>query len=254
MYNIKDDIVEKMIRNTIHDAFDAYADERDTCKLFWYMDDDEYYYEENTPCGEYVGSGVSKLVFDFPHDVPDYVFKLPFQGECVLEYDDNDEICDEEYWEFGYVYKGTKDYLQALDIPENDHCAWEVFLYEEAKKAGVEEFFTEVNLFTMVGHNHPYPIYISPKVEETWECCDEDSKTTSKESRDKAIEMQKHNDIIFYDYNILAALIDQTSYEKVCNLLNFMRKFDISDLHSGNIGIDKNGKIVIIDYAGYGGF
>lgn len=53
------------------------------------------------------------------------------------------------------------------------------------------------------------------------------------------------------DIDRLESLFTDCKYKVFCKLLEFIDNWGINDLHSGNFGYTKDGKVKIIDYSGY---
>lgn len=126
-----------------------------------------------------------------------------------------------------------------------NHAEREANLFSEASSYGVSQFLVPCQ---KIGEIFNTPIFSMEFVEvseekvtsDMWERC------SSVMSNDEI------RDIIDFDYGYVEALFPFYYSEDELNLLfDFIRKMEINDLHSGNIGYDGNGKIKIIDYSGF---
>jgi hypothetical protein len=168
--------------------------------------------------------GISKLVI-FLNDSE--VVKVPFDGGFLDREDEDGE--DFYYFEIA------------------DYCEREAYFYDEAIDAGVEEFFakTEFAGYADCGR----PLYKSERVFEymSKEIFDIRSKEPSQKAKDSA----NNSDCYALPFEWLARAYDYYGEEKVEKLIAFLNKFDIRDLHDGNIGFRKNGAPVLLDYSDY---
>lgn len=166
--------------------------------------------------------GVSKFVILFD----DAVVKIPFNGSFFG--DEGEYIFDEFH--------------------NKNYCETEAAVYTDAVAAGVEFFFASTKFAGMTGDNTPY--YISERVYDFYDDNNDEIKTPSKDSREKAeqaIDTFKSE----LDEVWLALAYEWYGDAAVQQLLNFIKEEHISDLHSGNIGFRKNGAPVILDYSSF---
>ena len=207
-----------------------------------YGDDPDIIFEETTLdnatdyCEEW-SNGISKVVLIFDN----FVLKTPITG-CVWQiYDDNDEPIDD--------YEFDEDTLF-------DYCDLEVKLYDLAKKYGVEKFFAETIKID-------YYVYMQEKYDYAFRSCRPDGFVEMKESfytkgsfnydRCRLYAANNHlNDIfrISKDIDIFISLLCLYSIKELQKLNDFISKFDIDDLHSGNVGWFGN-NLKLIDFSGY---
>ena len=198
---------------------------------------------------EYIGAGASKLVLykDDSH-LKNYVIKLPYIGEREYDYNEEEE-CYHDHEFCGVTHYEFPD----IKIPAWDHCKYEVLLYEKAVAYGVDKFFTPIYFVSTYGKEE-WPIYISPRCKDTW-YNREGEMEASEDSKKKAKEIfESHNDRRFINPDVLGLMIDQHGLDAVMNLISFLGRYHISDLHGDNIGIFDDGTIQIIDYAGFENF
>lgn len=167
--------------------------------------------------------GSTKFVFTIP-PVRDYVFKIPLsKNSWSREIEDQ---CKVEY----------ENYLRAMDL-------------------NIEEFFaaTEPLDYTLHSCVGDAEIYISKNMklvgwwDDGWEE-GYDAETLEKaESISKPYEDAK--EFFFESLSAIAHLIDvDVPKEKTLQLLDFMVKYDISDIHTGNYMLTDDG-MVLLDYS-----
>ena len=163
---------------------------------------------------------------------------------CLL----SDELPD---WviKVGYTYPGA-------DVEDRDYCSIEADNYERAVKEDVDEFFAaiyeiyEVCLPEEYGCNRNAVFYIQERAEP-------DEEKTSSTCHDflcsccscKSCENCEYCSDDGDDYDRLESLFGKTG--RIDELFSFINEYDINDLHSGNFGYTKEGKVKIIDYSGY---
>lgn len=201
---------------------------------FDYLDDDEdeFYYKIVEPFKEnYKGniyldwaSGATKGVLIFENYK--FVIKIPFRYD--RNYDD-EQFCgansEKNHW---------------------DYCNVEAELYESACDEHVEDCFAKTEL---LGYVNGYPIY-KQEMALIYTSAD-DSTTTHTKEDEKTVEVIC--DDSNYDCFNTYWLSDVFAYygeEKFYKLMNFIRNYDISDLHGNNIGYIGM-KPVLVDYSGF---
>lgn len=190
--------------------------------------------------------GATKICLFF-EEYPNYVIKIPFVRYNGSQLEKANSILPEAF---------QNDY-------ENwDYCAVEGFIYDAAKKDGINELFYETEyLLDMFG----YPIYIQKKVPFILSSliCNEDKGVVEKFlylDADKRKTLYLLNEEIFEEYapgevnNISKIwLYDCFNYygkEFYKKAVIFISKY-CNDLHTGNIGYTKDWKPVIFDYSSY---
>ena len=168
--------------------------------------------------------GASKFVI-FPEE-EDIVIKLPLNGEFHWNSDDDD------YTEFTY-------------LRNTNYCEDEEQIYFMAKKAGIEFFFaaTECGGFTKNG----VPFYVSTRILTEIAA---DVVVPSENSKSLAKKYRKEYSYCL-PYHWLAEAIEYYGNNKVLQLINFVDKYKINDIHTGNVGYRADGAPCIFDYSGY---
>lgn len=135
-----------------------------------------------------------------------------------------------------------------------DFCAIEEKNYRDAIKEGLEEFFAaSYELCTLTP---PKEFHFDGEVTfyiQEWAEPDEDktSSTCDRYMRDSSDEYDEDNDECceYEDEDRLESLFREN--KKLNELFDFIYRWEINDLHSGNFGYTREGKVKIIDYSGY---
>lgn len=211
---------------------------------------DCYDEDENTSCcddyfdellekvqAEDIAYGASKIVFWF-HEIKGYVIKIPILGQY-------------DYWKEDYV-----DYSQAIheDIPmtstNNDYCGLEadIYHYIATQLPEIKSFFAPT--YYIGTTDNGIRVYVAEKVQRT--LSNSKYKSVSDNSCNKASLLRDT-----YGYlgglseHCIGLLCDYYSEILIDKLILFIYNFGLDDLHPGNLGYDKNNKIVFIDYSGF---
>lgn len=190
-------------------------------------------------------TGASKLVLLTKGD---FVIKIPFVG-----------ITDDDYPEetsyFFMAYSATDG-----QTSEWDYCEAEDFIYKEAKKSHLENFFAPtIKVTEIAGH----PIYIQKKVTSFIEKCESEGSIDTLGKTGKAVYYNntnkimhkysgKHNHYSFIDTPVawLTDMRKKCGNQVFVKLINFIEKLGIEDLHSDNIGYI-NDQPVFFDYSSF---
>lgn len=182
-------------------------------------------------------NGASKGVI-IPKDNEDkYVLKIPFNGYLSEDWDDEE-----------LTYAGDR-FIFFDWAPSSiswDYCSAEVEIYEKAEELGIEQLFAKTEIYDFIqGY---YPIYIQEKAVMFFRSSRTlHSEEKLKETSSKASAIYDYCSI---DNEWLTDVLDYYGEEKFITFLQFLKKQNINDLHSGNIGyID--GRPVVVDYSGY---
>lgn len=186
-------------------------------------------------------SGASKVVFINP-TVKDKVIKIPIVGrlEDDFYYDD-----DEEDW----IYSGEGEFYYYCGADngdtEYDYCSAEVNIYKAAEEAGLEACFAKTE---RIGSINGYPVYMQDKAEMLE---DVDISSHTREYIEKTVlhcrELNIHTSI---NKGWFGDFIAYHGDEMAKRLIDFINKFHINDLHTGNIGYI-SGIPVLVDYSGF---
>lgn len=199
---------------------DSFADFLDTpCKERWEAVEDANFTDYS------LASGASKgVIIDYDLD---YVIKIPF----LYEY---------------YTRKG-ETVLSDFD----NYCSLEESVYDCAKTYGLNDFFAE-SFF--LGYFHNVPIYLMKRVDASCEICSDITISGLVESgldEDKASDAY-YNALEENDTALVKLLFDlYYDEDEVDDLIDFLERQQVNDLHDGNIGFDAHDNPVLIDYSGY---
>lgn len=179
------------------------------------------------------GEGCTKLVL-MPKNC-DFVVKIPFFGE---NYDSK---------------TGTYIQFSGAREPEGwNYCEVESILYTYAKEKKVENYFLETRC---IGFVHGYPIYaqeLATTLNRTKPSDYDDDLSVEERTRNTKIrELCRKRNAKCFNATWIADFIDYYSEEEWFKLNKFLYDFDITDLHTENIGYNSAGAPTVMDYAGY---
>ncbi len=204
------------------------AEEGDSFDSLWMQ---EYKDGGDNSVVQYVRAGITKVVF-FLMDVKDKVAKVPFFGVDLYEYgEDND---DKEF-------VGRTSFNEMDDMRGNggDYCELEVNNYKKAEEEGVSSFFASTEYVGMLYDT--IPVYASERCV-PFNDIEHNSETPDGEN-------------IFFKFGVPNTITQELKKQYPIGRLFALKEFlddnDIYDLHSGNWGYDKDGKLKIIDYSNY---
>lgn len=188
--------------------------------------------------------GCTKAVFKLKQ-FDNVVFKVPYIGwrEYTWHEADEETILEEQgfYKHAWDIY--DPDGSNGIETGRNDYCGVEQYVYNKAVDFGVADLFAET---AFLCYFLDYKIYISECVPDESHLYD--SSLFKPESYEKA-KTYKKNKVSLCEEGI-ARLIDDYGEDKTTRLLNFLRRYQIEDLHSGNLNC-RDGKLIIIDYSSY---
>ena len=155
-------------------------------------------------------------------------------------------IFDDEDWVIKIPFDLTK-----TGTRYDDFCRIEAKNYQRAIEESVEKFFVPMYFlgdyeFEDGCCDFSCPIYIMEKVD-----VNEDVNSTYAKSNYEGDE----DDYDDYDFSgedgAMICLESSWTVDETINLWDFLCKYDINDVHTGNIGLNFEGKYVICDYSGY---
>lgn len=196
-----------------------------------YSDEEGVVYEEDMLRPFYWSSGVSKVCII----LNEIVLKKAFAGTVTeIDWVTGESLDDPEFDEY-----------------EQDMCELEYQVYQKAIEADVAEFFAELVQLDD-------GIYAQPKCDLTFDKyleSKDDCETVYLFFGEDECDLMKQN----FDLQLLHCKLNSTimSYlyaeyplKKLQALQDFLRRYDINDLHYGNMGFF-NGKLKFFDYCGY---
>lgn len=176
----------------------------------------------------------------------DYVIKIPFTGGV-----DEDDNYGDSYEDFNNApnFAAARLAVKYGYNPDNlscwDYCETEVKVYQAAKRIGVEKYFAETRY---IGEVYDHPIYVQERCKmgpQSFRSYEEE-KTFERDSREKDMCFCGNTDwaMDLYDY-----IANEELYKIIIKLIDNV--FEITDIHSGNVGYRLNGCPVLVDYAGF---
>ena len=185
-----------------------------------------------------VAWGASKVVFWFSH-IKDYVIKVPLMG--YYEDDVEDHI----------KFRNAK-FDSNSKYADWDYCGAEAEIYNliTEKYPELAKFFAATYFIGINRHN--VPIYAAKRVTKKYDWDIENESKISSTSYTKARKIvETFGRCGGLDENIISLFYEQYDETEVDAFLDFIMTYHIDDLHSGNIGVNEDGKIVIMDYSGF---
>lgn len=157
----------------------------------------------------------------------DYVIKIPFRGSisCGEEYDfENANFDKEHFW---------------------DYCFSELIYYNLAKRQKIEKAFAKTRLLGIVQN---YPIYIQEKVT-TFSSTGFDPYLKN-ERTEKTRKYCKEKNFYCFNNRWLADAFQYYGEKRFNKIINFLKDYDIEDLHIDNIGYIGS-RPVILDFSDF---
>lgn len=221
----------------------------------YWMDDDEEDYEDAyeglysiLDNVDWIAHGVTKLVIAFK-DEPDYVFKIPFRGGKMVDW--QEDPCDYVDEDYTYLYSHANKYEEE-SLSNWDYCQVEEYVYNQSVEWEVEDLFANT-FFLMqdwsLAEDHPFRIYASQKIEEPGFY--EINKATSDKSRKEASNICKRSNEYRINDRMLAAFVEDYGYGVASQFFDFIAALDVRDLHGDNLGFDSNNNVKVLDYSSF---
>lgn len=140
-------------------------------------------------------------------------------------------------------YSEWDRYVQDRDNT-SPFCEKESWVYEEAVRYGVSQYFAKEEFLCRIGNKD---FYIQERV-----ACDEDEVTRSAMD---CHGVSSRHDSYYYSmdsFERIEPLFEECyGFDETCALNSFLDDNSINDVHEANVGFRSNGDIVIIDYCGY---
>lgn len=186
-----------------------------------------YVYDTLVPYVNNIHNGLTKIVFEVP-SFEGIVIKIPLFGRC----DDGEE-------------SPSNKYIRANDYHPWDYCYTEMIISNFAKNYGVGNLFIPT---FYLGKVDDYPVYYSPKVTEFYDY----SMDYSDANLRTATKLKSNGLWVDMDDSMLALFIKQYGASVIKRLLKFLKYMRSGDFHCDNVAY-KDGKLVIIDCAGFRG-
>lgn len=186
---------------------------------------------------DFIGNGMTKMVFA-PKKFKDIVIKIPIVGFL-------DEDHDISYYDSGSYFCESISNTYRKDgsfIYDYDYCNSECFLYEKAVKRGVSDFFASTRYLCEVNNTS---FYISDR------CYKTPRFNKTKKYYKNVIPKEMYSTYEFDMSNkTMSSLIVDYGLEAFNNLIDFLDRYEISDIHSANVMFLKD-KIKIVDYSSF---
>lgn len=220
------DLVKELFDNGLHDALfyraipNQYGKEPSwECGIYDWIDNHyETYNEKNI----YFYTGLTKLCIVMK-DNKDWVIKLALVRDNVPVFDCHSNFCE----------------LEARN-------------FEAAEQRGLDKYFAAEY---EVGTINDIKVFMQEYVEMNEDLICNSCFDYVKEGYDED-DFETHDDYINAIYSEADYLEDEEKIKALmwddCDeLIEFINDYHINDLHNGNWGINKNGKIVLVDYSGF---
>lgn len=173
--------------------------------------------------------GITKLCI-IPEDSL-YVLKIPFKGTI--------DCYDDEYYDFVGAGGGVFEW---------DYCAFESFISKKADEEKVGFFFAKEEL---LGYVNDHPIYIQKRAQSFADLKgDPDCMEDTSESVKASIKYCKKKRCECFNAYWIADAFEYYGEEKVEALFDFLKKYEIDDLHNENIGYVGD-RPIIFDYSSF---
>lgn len=170
-----------------------------------------------------IAYGLTKIVL-FPKDMQDVVVKIPFIGINEYAYTENDDL----------KLVGRVDFS---GLKSGDYCERESTVYKNAVQAHLEKFFACTEYVAdALGF---VPIYASERCDPLYS-----DGMTNRVCLSALSGLDVPNDVV-------KVLARQYGEDELMDLEAFLLENNVSDLHEGNWGYGKDGKLKIIDYSSF---
>ena len=187
-----------------------------------------------------VNHGMSKMVII--SSLIDYVIKIPLTGIWVQSCDENGDYIDDDYWFDEFAYGGGEN--------GDDYCAEEVNIYETVLEEHPEYtfIFPETMFYKQIDG---VKYYLQEKCKCGGGCLKEDSSEIAVSTGDEICTDRDHQYAPIQSLPWCIALVENYGVEMAKEVLKYLHQIQISDLHNGNIGYNKEGKPIILDFSGF---
>lgn len=188
-----------------------------------------------------VNHGMSKIVI--VSSIIDYVIKIPLTGIWVPVWDEEEEEYndDQTYFE-PFSYGGGYD--------NDDYCAVEVDICDETEEENPEYSFIFPKTFFYKEINK-----VKYYLQEKCKCGGYDPNGSI------SVEIERTGRNLYEDKNKeygtvqslewCISLVENYGVEKSKEIMKYLKEMNITDLHNGNIGYNKYGKPILLDFCGF---
>ena len=187
-----------------------------------------------------VNHGMSKIVI--VSSIIDYVIKIPLTGVWFPEWDEETEEYNDDNTTFEpFSYGGGCD--------NDDYCAVEVDIYDETEYENPEYAFIFPKTFFYKEINK-----VKYYLQEKCKCgggCDTSNSSHAAQTVGNELYEDANNEYGSVEsLEWCISLVENYGVEKAKEVMKYLKKMNITDLHNGNIGY-RNGKPIILDYSGF---
>ena len=187
-------------------------------------------------------TGATKVVFELGN----LVFKVAFVGDVNFlgeeAYEELEEEDKDRYEWNGWKWQSFRLYDRKKDP---DYCDVEARVYQRAVEWGVEDFFAET------AHIPNTNVYVQKRYEMPIDECDYHTLTQLSWNDGAEIINAYHLNGRNIPVVVANYWFENYSSAQLEKLSDFLKVFDINDLHSGNIAVFPDGSVKIIDYSGF---
>lgn len=220
----------------------------------YWMDEDEQDYEDAyeglysiLDDVDWIAHGVTKLVIAFK-DEPNYVFKIPFHGGKIVDWEE--DPCDYVDEDYTYLYSHANKY-EEKSLSNWDYCQIEEYVYDQSVEWEVENLFANTFFLTQDWYSADYPfrIYASQKI--ATPSFYGTKKNTSDKSRKEASNICKRSKEYHISDGMMAAFVEDYGYGIASQFFDFITALDVRDLHGDNLGFDSNSHVKVLDYSSF---
>lgn len=131
-----------------------------------------------------------------------------------------------------------------------NYCDQEAFNYKQAEREKIDDFFCPCEFIGRYYYKkgRSFPVYAMERV-------DVDVSRTEaiidNSYSEGILTTSSGSDISEDEASVFAVFSQWYSKDKVAYLIDFLREYEINDVHDANIGYTNEGVPVIIDYSGY---
>lgn len=131
-----------------------------------------------------------------------------------------------------------------------NYCDQEAFNYKQAEREKIDDFFCPCEFIGRYYYKkgHSFPVYAMERV-------DVDVSRTEaiidNSYSEGILTTSSGSDISEDEASVFAVFSQWYSKDRVAYLIDFLREYEINDVHDANIGYTNEGVPVIIDYSGY---
>lgn len=129
-----------------------------------------------------------------------------------------------------------------------NYCGQEALNYKQAKLKKIDDFFCPCEFIGRYYYKkgHSFPVYAMERVD-----VDVSRTETIVDNSYSILAASSDFDISEDETSVFAVFSQWYSEDRVAYLIDFLREYEVNDVHDANIGYTNDGLPVIIDYSGY---